>query len=268
MLVLPGEALEASRRRRRRCRRRRAGGRLALALAAPPPPGAHHHAAALLPGELSTPYPEDEPPIAAAAASCCCCRRRRGRRRHSSRSSCPPPPPPPPLPPSSSSSSTAAAAAARAGPAVARIMWLYWLLGYPSWEFCRGSMLLGAPAAAEAEASAPSRGFVVRHVDQSEGPARATGAAASWGQRCHSTQTRDGGRAATCRPRARRPAAAAAARPGPLLEPAACRFPHLGRRVVLVARLAQQRLARARLGCPRRHRPGASMLRLLHVGTG
>ena len=110
-------------------------------------------------------------------------------------------------------------------------------------------------------------------------PSAAAGAAASWGSAAIVIiKLRDG----------RRAAAAASAAPGHgdwrrrlllllraqgaqarLLEPAACRLPHFGRRVVLVARLAQQRLARG-LGLAARSGTvlGASMLRLLHVGTG
>lgn len=103
-------------------------------------------------------------------------------------------------------------------------------------------------------------------------PSAATGAAASWGSAAIVIiKLRDGRRAASAAPghgdrRRRRRLLRAQAR---LLEPAACRFPHLGRRVVLVARLAQQRLARG-LGLAARGGTvlGASMLRLLHVGTG
>lgn len=101
-------------------------------------------------------------------------------------------------------------------------------------------------------------------------PSAATGTAASWGSAAIVIiKLRDGGRAASAAPGhgdRRRRLLRAQAR---LLEPAACRFPHLGRRVVLVARLAQQRLARG-LGLAARGGTvlGASMLRLLHVGTG
>ena len=114
-------------------------------------------------------------------------------------------------------------------------------------------------------------------------PSAAAGAAASWGSAAIVIiKLRDGRRAAAATAADAAAAADAADAPGHgdrlllraqgaqarLLVAAARRLPHLGRRVVLVARLAQQRLARGvGLAAPGTVL-GPSMLRLLHVGTG